>query len=104
MMTDSSFDSEDDSFLLAAVALSLDFARPVIKANERRRLWNHTNPPYLFDLLGVSRPLLPLPSFTSALIGQASFLPSEIERVLTCGAYFRPTDDSPHRRATRCDS
>ena len=57
MMTDSSSDSEDDFFLLAALALSLDFWA---KKTDERKTLESKSPPFLLDLLGASRPLSPL--------------------------------------------
>ena len=94
VMTNSTSESEDDLFLLAAVALC--FGVCAIKAIEPRR---HSNE-------RVRHLCLPfrcqLTFFTSALIGQASFPTAEIERVLNCATCFQPPDEGPYRHATRC--
>ena len=58
MTTDSSSESEGDLFLLAAVALSLDFAQK--KGKRKKKTVESKSMLFLLDLLGVSRRLLPL--------------------------------------------
>ena len=95
MMTDSSSDSEDDLFLLAAVALSLDFKQQRQTKDEDIRI----EASVIFVASSVSVDLF---HFCADWRGELSTR-TKIGRVLNCATSFRPPDDATRRQATSCD-
>ena len=67
------------------------------KGKRTKKIFESKSPPFLFDLLGVSRPLSPL-----RWLARWAFHPQKIERVLKCATCFGPLGDAPHQHATRC--